>query len=124
LVAYFARYAATRSAVSSPPIPPADHLHIDLLAEGQQARAILRDVSGRGEWLPWRRDWSKTPNAWKVYVAYSVLFAVIAAVYLAAGRLIGIFWLALAITWAVLTGFVRSRSRPGPQRRNGNDQAH
>lgn len=83
---------------------------------------ILACVSGRGEWLPWRRDWSKNPDAWKAYVAYSIVFAVIAAVYLAAGSWIGIFWLAFAITWAVITGVARSRSRSDARRRDGGDQ--
>lgn len=72
-------------------------------------------MSGRGEWLPWRRDWSKTPNVWKVYVAYSVLFGLVAVFYLAAGKLIGLFWVALALTWVFITSYVRRRSRPGPQ---------
>ena len=123
MVAYFARYAATASA-SAPHRAAAKDLDVDLLTGPQQGRAILPVVSGRGEWLPWRRDWSKTPNVWKVYVAYSVLFAMIAALYLAGGRIFGIFWLALAITWAMIAGLIRNRSRSGSQRRDGDDQPH
>lgn len=72
--------------------------------------------------MPWRRDWAKTPNAWKVYVAYSILFGLIGVVYLAGGKLIGIVWLALAVAWALITGYVRRKSRLHPQVGEGDRQ--
>jgi hypothetical protein len=70
-------------------------------------------VSGGADWLPWRRDWSQHPNVWKVYVAYTALFVATAAVYLADGRLFGLFWVGLALVMLVVTRYVYLRSRPG-----------
>lgn len=76
---------------------------------------ILGRVGGRSEWLPWRRDWSRYPNTWKVYVAYAVVAAVLGCLYLAAGNPVGIAWLGLAVMWAFVTVYVRRKSRLGPQ---------
>jgi hypothetical protein len=70
-------------------------------------------VSGGPGWLPWRRDWSRYPNVWKVYVAYTALFVATAAFYLAAGSLIGVFWVCLALATAFVTRYVYRNSRPG-----------
>jgi hypothetical protein len=70
-------------------------------------------VSGGASWLPWRRDWSRYPNVWKVYVAYTALFAVTAVVYLADGRLFGLFWVGLAVATLVVTRYVYRWSPPG-----------
>lgn len=83
---------------------------------------ILERVSGRSEWLPWRRDWSRYPNTWKVYVAYAVVAALLGCFYLAAGNLIGLAWLALAVVWVFVTRYVRRKSRLGPQLRPGDHQ--
>jgi hypothetical protein len=80
-------------------------------------------VSGGPNWLPWRRDWSRYPNVWKVYVAYTVVFVAAAAFYLAAGSLFGVFWVCLAVATAFLTRFVYRRSRPG-WLASGNDEPH
>lgn len=79
-------------------------------------------MSGRGEWLPWRRDWTKNPNAWKVYVAYAVVAALLGCFYLAAGNLFGILWLVLAVVWVFVTLYVRRKSRLGPQLGQGDCQ--
>ena len=74
----------------------------------------VRGDTGRvSEWLPWRRDWSKNPDGWKLYLAYGVVAAVIGFFYLARGSLFGIAWLALAVVWALVTVYVRRRSGPG-----------
>lgn len=70
-------------------------------------------MSGGADWLPWRRDWSQYPNVWKVYVAYTVVFAAAAAFYLADGRLFGVFWVGLAVVMLVVTRYVYRWSRPG-----------
>ena len=79
-------------------------------------------MAGHGEWLPWRRDWSRYPNTWKVYVGYAVVAAVLGCFYLATGSLIGIAWLALAVVWTFATRYVRRRSRPGPSRGQSDHQ--
>lgn len=43
----------------------------------------------------------------------TALFAAIAAVYLADGRLFGLFWVGLALAMLVATRYVYLRSRPG-----------
>ncbi len=60
---------------------------------------------------------------WKVYVAYTVVFAATAASYLAAGSLFGVFWVCLAAATVFLTRFVYCRSRPG-RPAGGKDQPH
>ena len=82
---------------------------------------ILGLVSGRGEW-PWRRDWSQTPNTWKVYAVWAVVNFVLGGLYLVRGNLIGVCWLVLAVAWAAMTLWVRSRSRPGLRHQQGDDQ--
>ncbi len=84
---------------------------------------ILGRMSGRGEWLPWRRDWTKKPDLWKVYVAYAVVAALLGCFYLAAGNLLfGFLWLVLAVFWVFVTRYVRRKSRLGPQLRHGDHQ--
>ena len=69
-------------------------------------------MSGGRDWLPWRRDWSQYPNVWKVYLAYTVVFAAAAAYYLAAGSPFGIFWVGLTLATLLITRSVYRRSRP------------
>ena len=94
-----------------------------LLAEPHKGPAILHVVNGGANWLPWRRDWSQYPNVWKVYVAYTVLFAATAAFYLADGKIIGVFWIGLAVAMVVVTRYVYRKSRPG-QSDSHDDQPH
>lgn len=79
-------------------------------------------MTDRGEWLPWRRDWSKNPDGWKVYAAYGVVAALLGCFSLAGGSLFGIAWLALAVVWAFVTVYVRRRSRPDSQLERGDHQ--
>ena len=72
---------------------------------------ILGLVSGRGEW-PWRRDWSKTPNTWKLCAVCAAACFVVGGFYLTRGNLIGVLWLVLAGAWVFVTLWVRRRSRP------------
>jgi hypothetical protein len=66
----------------------------------------------RGDWLPWRRDWSKYPNAWKTYRAGAVAFAVLAAFFLALGDEVGVGYLVLAVVLGILARYSFRHSRP------------
>jgi hypothetical protein len=71
---------------------------------------ILGLVSGRGEW-PWRRDWSTTPNTWRLYAVWAAVCLVLGGFYLVRGNLFGVLWLVLAAAWVFVTLWVRRRSR-------------
>lgn len=81
-------------------------------------------MSGRDEWLPWRRDWSKYRNFWKVYAAFAVLFSAVAILYLATGNLFGLYYVTLGAIWALFALFARGRSRSAAEFGQGDDQSH
>ncbi len=100
-----------------------DHLNVDLRTEPQQTSAILAGVS-RGDWLPWRRDWSKYPNAWKTYLAGSVAFTVLGAVYVMVRDEVGVGYLVLAAVLGFLAHYSFRHSRLGTRPEESDRQPH
>ena len=68
---------------------------------------------GLGGQLPWRRDWSKQPNAWKTYLAFGVTWAALGVAYLIGGNLFGIAWLALASFGLLVSRYTFRAARRG-----------
>jgi hypothetical protein len=67
----------------------------------------------RGDWLPWRRDWSKYPNAWKTYLTGAVAFAVLGVTYLVLRGEVGVGYLVLAAVLGILARYSFRHSRLG-----------
>ena len=72
---------------------------------------ILTAVS-RGGWLPWRRDWSKYPNAWKTYLTGSVAFTVLGVTFLLLRDQVGVGYLVLAAVLGLFARYSFRNSRP------------
>ncbi len=96
---------------------------VDLPAPPERPLGILGPVS-RGEWLPWRRDWSKYPNAWKTYLVGSVAFGVLSVTYLLLRDDVGLGYLVLASVLGVLSRYSFRKSRLGapPEQRDPQPQ--
>lgn len=63
--------------------------------------------------MPWRRDWSKYPNAWRTYLAGAVAFTVLGVTYLVLREAVGVGYLVLAAILGFFSRYSFRNSRVG-----------